>query len=378
MPADAGGTDFPFVYLATISRECPAVPPHTTLTSGPTGSTNNRQPAFTFENDDPTAELQCKLDGAVFAACSSPYTAPSLGDGSHTFTVRSVDPAGYSDPTPPSRSFVVDTVPPTVTITGGPAGPSNTRAASFSWSASEAATFQCSIDGGAAAACSSPRSYSGLADGSHRFNVVGTDGAGNHGSAAARTWSVDTVPPSVTITSGPTGLVNIRTASFSWTASEAATFKCSLDGGAAIACSSPQSYNGLVDGAHQLTVVGTDSAGNHSSVAARTWSVDATAPGASLAIPKQRLGKVLRSGLRLRVGSTEQVSYQVTCVAGSTLFGSRSGENRGQKAIVVRASRPARKKLRKKRTALVRCTLHETDTADNASRPVTRKVKLKR
>ena len=381
VPADAGGTDFPFVYLATISRECPAVPPHTTLTSGPTGPTNTRQPAFTFENDDPSAELQCKLDGEAFAACISPYTAPSLGDGPHTFTVRSVDPAGYSDPTPPSRSFVVDTVPPTVTITGGPAAPSKTRAASFSWSASEAATFQCSIDGGPATACSSPRSYSGLADGSHHFTVAGTDDASNHGSAAARTWSVDTVPPSVTITSGPTGLVKTRTASFRWTASEAATFKCSLDRGAVIACSSPRSYNGLVDGSHQLTVVGTDRAGNHSSAAARAWSVDATAPGGSVAVPKQKLGTVLRKGLRIKLGATETVTYALTVeIAGSTrLFAKRSGSQAaGQAGLTIRPLAGAKKLLRKRRSATLIIKLIDVDAAGNPSSVVTRRVKLKR
>ena len=46
------------------------------------------------------------------AACSSPKTYSSLRRRPHTFHVRATDAAGNTDPTPASRSFTVDTVPP--------------------------------------------------------------------------------------------------------------------------------------------------------------------------------------------------------------------------------------------------------------------------
>ena len=124
----------------------------------------------------------------------------------------------------------------------------------------------------------------------------------------------------------------------------------------------------------------TDSAGNaDTSPAARTWAVDATAPGPSLAIPKQKLGKVLKGGLKGRVGSTEHVTFTLICRVGATLFGKRSGQlDGGQKSFTMRATKAAKKKLRKKRSALLSCKLTETDTAGNAARPVTRRVKLKK
>jgi hypothetical protein len=52
------------------------------------------------------------------------------------------------------------------------------------------------MDAGAWSGCSSPKSYSGLANGSHTFDVRATDAAGNtDASPASRTWTVDVPAP---------------------------------------------------------------------------------------------------------------------------------------------------------------------------------------
>jgi hypothetical protein len=88
-----------------------------------------------------------------------------------------------------------DTTPPETTITAGPAeGSTSTQAnASFGFSSSEAnSTFSCQLDGVSYSPCTSPKTFSGLANGSHSFEVVATDAAGNtDATPARRTWTVN-------------------------------------------------------------------------------------------------------------------------------------------------------------------------------------------
>src|SRR5205807_1928543 len=67
---------------------------------------------------------------------------------------------------------------------------------------------ECRVDDGGWASCSSPHTTGTLADGSHTFDVRATDAAGNtDGTPASHTWSLDTGPPTVSITA-PTTYVN--------------------------------------------------------------------------------------------------------------------------------------------------------------------------
>jgi acid phosphatase type 7 len=123
------------------------------------------------------------------------------------FRGRFLVPSGYSGPTPVtgtvagvsrSASFNVtttaDTTPPDTTITSGPSGTVRSTSASFSFTSTESgSTFECRLDGGTFGACSSPKAYASLADGSHTFAVRATDAAGNtDATPATRTWTVQT------------------------------------------------------------------------------------------------------------------------------------------------------------------------------------------
>jgi hypothetical protein len=168
-----------------------ANPPETTIQSATSGTIASTAASFSFVSSEKGSTFECSLDGAAYAACTSPASYTTVADGNHTFSVRAIDAAGNVDATPASASWRVDTAAPETTIASGPNGTVNSTAATFGFSASEIATFQCRIDGGAFAPCSSPVSYSGLAGGNHTFDVVATDAVGNaDATPASRTWAV--------------------------------------------------------------------------------------------------------------------------------------------------------------------------------------------
>jgi uncharacterized protein len=103
---------------------------------------------------------------------------------------------------------LTDAIAPDTTIDSGPSNPSNSSSDSFTFSGTDAggsgvASFECKLDGGSFASCTSPQNYSSLADGSHTFDVRAIDGAGNvDPTPASFTWTIDTVAPTISVAAG--------------------------------------------------------------------------------------------------------------------------------------------------------------------------------
>ena len=261
-----------------------STPPETTLVSGPPSLTNDNTPTFTFTSE-PNAAFECRVDNGAFAACVSPFTTAALTDGDHTFEVRARDGAGNVDPTPSSQTFTVDTTAPETTISSGPAGLTNNNRPTFAFSSETGATFECRVDSGAFALCTSPSTTAALGDGAHTFQVRAVDLAGNKdGSPASRTFTVDATPPETTITGGPAAASTSTTPSFSFAASEpASTFQCSLDGAAYASCTSPHTTT-VGGGLHTFSVRATDAAGNTDPTPATTSFRVCTGPLGGLGV----------------------------------------------------------------------------------------------
>ena len=95
--------------------------PETTIDSGPAGMVRVASASFTFSSNEIGVTYACSLDGAPSTPCTSPQNFANLGQGAHTFAVAATDAAAHTDPTPATRTWTVDTVPPDVMITDGPA-----------------------------------------------------------------------------------------------------------------------------------------------------------------------------------------------------------------------------------------------------------------
>ncbi len=255
-------------------------PPETSVSSGPPSRTNSTFGALGLQATEPGSSFECSLDGGVFQSCAAPKTYDGLGEGEHTFRARATDPAGNTDPTPGQYAWTVDATPPATSITAGPPQLAASNSAQFTFAATEAAAFECRIDGMPFAPCSSPASYLAVADGTHLFEVRAEDLAGNvDASAATYAWTVDTDAPETIVTSSPFDPSNVPTASFAFTANEPATsFECSLDGAVFTTCTSPRGYTELTDGPHTFDVRARDAAGNTGAASHHAWSIGTQAP----------------------------------------------------------------------------------------------------
>ncbi len=81
--------------------------PDTSIVSGPSGFTQERNPAFELSSTEPGVIYECSLNGAEFTPCPSPVTLRELAEGAYTLQVRARDAAGNVDESPATRTFRV-------------------------------------------------------------------------------------------------------------------------------------------------------------------------------------------------------------------------------------------------------------------------------
>ncbi|MFY9469759.1 MAG: hypothetical protein WAP37_06565 [Solirubrobacterales bacterium] len=283
----------------------------TTINSGPgAGATiASTVASFTFSSAAPppftTKSFQCRIDAGSYAGCTSPKTYFGLTQGAHTFRVRAVWCSIFLPCTSffwdagaeTTRTFSVDTDPPTTIVTGGPSGPSGDNTPTWAFTSDEPIgdTFACGLDPDGPgiwfyAPCSSPKTYGPLADGGYTFHVKASDDVGNtDASPLTRHITIDATAPTVTFTGGPAegSSIGVTSATFEFTTSELASTTCSVDGGAYGGCSSPYTINGMANGPHSLSVQASDLLGNTGPAATRNFIVATTAaaPPAQPTVP---------------------------------------------------------------------------------------------
>ena len=154
-------------------------------------------------DDDATATCTATGPGASVPAapCGTTF-APSLGvDGSWTYTVKATD--GVGNTTTITRSFVLDTARPVISVTGGPAN----GAATFSVTQADAnpGRLSCGLDVVPQTPCNGAVSFTGLADGDYLLTAHAVDLAGNE-SWATRRFTVKQVAATAGSLAGATSV----------------------------------------------------------------------------------------------------------------------------------------------------------------------------
>jgi hypothetical protein len=298
-----------------LAAPAPATP---TITSGPPSPTTSTSATFTFTGE-PGATFECRLDASAYTACTSPNTYPSLTSSSHTFRVRAIKSGKRSGDAVYTWVVSADTTPPPIpTITSGPASPTNSTNASFAFTNTEAGvSYVCRVDTAPFVACTSPKSYSGIANGAHTFQVKARDLVGNESGEASRAWAVDTVPPAAPLlVDYPEDGTSDTTATFTFTGEAGAVFQCSKEHGPYAPCTSPHTYTPVDlgdNGQHWFEVRAVDAAGNVSAVTSHNWKIS---KGISFAITGDGAGLLYPGGawvdLPLVIHNSKNFTLQVT------------------------------------------------------------------
>jgi hypothetical protein len=335
-------------------------PPQSEVLSGPPDPSNGSTATFEFSSSEGSSSFKCQLDSEAPFPCTSPATYSGLADGSHTFEVAATDPAGNTDPTPASWSWVVDTSAPETGITGGPSSLSNQTSATFSLSSNEGGSaFECRLNGSPYVSCSSPKTYSALSDGTHTFEVRSRDVAGNVDlTPAAKTWTVDTVAPASPGLISPANGESTSNSkpTFEWsdvTDSSGVTYQIQLDNSGSgfpspevnqsgLSTSSFTPSSSLPVGTYSWRVRASDGAGNIAWSAVSTVTIT-TPPGSIDGTVTNQTTKKGIAGATVNCGSAGTAttasngSYSITNVApGSyTCTASASGFKSASKSVTV-------------------------------------------
>ncbi|WP_158619235.1 kelch motif-containing protein [Corallococcus sp. AB011P] len=185
----AGNAD---TRVASHSWTVDLTAPTTLLTSVPGSLGNQPTASFSLGSNDERARFECSLDGSDFSPCEPVATYADLREGTHTFEARARDEAGNVDASPARYVWTVDLTAPATTLTSAPGSKSNQSTATFTFTSSAGASFECSLDAAEFTDCTSPVTYANLVSGAHAFQVRARDGAGNaDATPASHSWTVD-------------------------------------------------------------------------------------------------------------------------------------------------------------------------------------------
>ncbi len=340
-----------------------SLPPEAVIDSGPSGPVDSTSALFGFSSNEAGSTFQCSLDAAPWATCISPQEYKALAEGAHTFQVRATNTVGEVDPTPAEARWTVETISPVVTLTTPSSGSeTNDTKPEFSGAAgtgsgdlptitvkiymgsSASGTPVQTLTTTASAGAWSVAASSALADGTYTAQASQADEAGGVGTSSPSTFAVNTVPPTVTLTSPVNGsATNHDQPTFSGAAGTAPGDSSSVtvdvyEGSAAFGSPvqtlaatvsagswSVQASSALTDGTYTAQATQTDDAGNTGTSSSNTFTIDTVPPTVTLTAPAN--GSMTNHSEPTFSGTGgaapgDSASVAVNVYAGSTVSGS--------------------------------------------------------
>ena len=292
----------PIYALGDLGLAPDTTPPTVTITSPASGTLFTvSSVTVTWSGSDVGTGVDhytIQVDGGTpitVPATETSYTLTGLPDGTRTIQVTAWDGGGNNASA--SIEVIIDTTGPTVSITAPGAGAFlASPSVDVTWTASDAGTgldhFDIRIDGGSTTTltpAATDYAFTGLADGLHAVELTAYDGAG-HSTVVTRSFTVDTVAPSVALTAPAAGFVGTPDVVVTWTGSDATSgidhVDVDLDGTVVTVAGgiTTHTLTGLADGPHTIVVTVYDGAGNSASASVAV-TVDATDPTVSISGP---------------------------------------------------------------------------------------------
>jgi len=212
-------------------------------------------------------------------------------------------------------------------LVSGPSSPDNDLAPSWSFSADDVVSFECSLARedtlvGDWAPCTSPTAYdlSTQSDGVYTFAVRATGIDGTTSDAVTSTYTLDTsVPAQPTITALPGPAAADRSPRWTFSGGEGEDFECRLDRGKDgldgwAPCTSPHEYDltGEPDGAYLFSVRGVGDNGVRGPVRTDGYALDTQAPAApAISSPPPPVGSARTVKLAFAAEEAAQVECRV-------------------------------------------------------------------
>lgn len=267
----------PAAFTWTVDLSAPPAP---AINGGPSGLTSSRDATVTFSGEA-GGHFECALDDASFFFCSSPYDLTGIEDGDHNLRIRQVDTAGNTGAAS-SRTWTVDgTGPDEPVLGGGPASPTASASAGFTFTGESGGAFQCSLDSADFSACTSPVNLTGLGSGAHEFRVRQVDDLGNIGGVASHSWTVDrTAPAAPELAPMTDDIKRELTQTIVFSGEPGGNFECRIGEGPWTACSSPWTVTFPGEGTHSFSIRQLDALGNTGSAVTGTMVIDLPDPTA--------------------------------------------------------------------------------------------------